>query len=608
MKFRWSLMTAALAVAGLPATARADPPPASAAAPSALVQKIRGELSGPLTDDSKPRPGVPHGEIVEGMINDSALYPGTENHFAVYVPAQYKPAQPACLLVCLDAIGETGPTVFDNLIAAGEMPVTVAVGLSSGTVWKTPGKEAYRWNRSYEFDSTNGRFPSFVIEELLPRIEALKTRDGRPIRLSHEAKDRAAMGGSTGGIGSFTLAWERPDSFSRVYSMIGTFVSMRGGHDYPALIRKTEPKPIRIFLEDGSTDAWNPLFGSWFMANENMEAALTFSGYDVEHAWGEHGHTGHPGAVILPDVMRWLWRGWPAAVSEGHSANDMLGSILRPGEAWQQVPGDYGGAAGLASNAQGDVYFCDPTSHTIFRIGADGTPSAFSWDAPREAGQAFGPDGTLYATVPGKKKVIAFDAQGNVREVAANIRASRILVTAKNEIYVTEPGVHADEPSTIWRIKPDGERKALDQGLLAASGIAFSPDQDLLLAAEHATSRVSSFVVGADGSLNDREPFFWLHAADSPGESGTADLAVDLKGSLYAATRLGVQVCDRNGRVRAILWLPSPSGPVQGLCWGGAAFDTLYATDGRTLFRRRLMIPGYSQWSAPVPIKNGNAG
>jgi sugar lactone lactonase YvrE len=592
----------------LAAIAWADPPSVTGEPTSALVQKIRSELSGALTDDSRPHPGVPHGEITEGTIADSVIYPGTENPFTVYVPAQYNPAQPACLLVCLDRIGDTGPAVFDNLIATGDMPVTIAVGISSGVVWKTKGKEAYRWNRSYEFDSTNGDFPRFVIDKLLPRIETLKTKDGRPIRLSHDAKDRAAMGGSTGGIGSFTLAWERPDSFSRVYSLIGTFVSMRGGHDYPAIIRKTEPKPIRVFLEDGSSDAWNPLFGSWFMANENMEAALTFSGYDVEHAWGFHGHAGLPGAVILPDVMRWLWRGWPSPVSAGHSANDMLVSILRTGEGWQRVAGDYGAAEGLASNAHGEVYFSDATSHTLFRVGADGPPSVFSRDVPEEKGAAFGPDGMLYATVPAERKILAYDNRGIAREVAADIRGNRILVTAKNEIYVTEPGIHSDEPSRIWIIKPDGGRKALDQGLLSASGIAFSPDGQLLLAAERATSRVSSFVVRADGSLDDREPFFWLHAADSPGDSGTADLAVDTKGSLYAATRMGVQVCDRNGRVRAILWLPAPSGPVQSLCWGGIAFDTLYATDGHTLFRRQLKVPGYPQWSAPVPLQDANAG
>ena len=588
--------------------ARADPTEVPDASAPEIVQKIRRELSGPLTDDSKPQPGVPHGEFIEGIIADSTIYPGTENSFRVYVPAQYAPARPACLLVRLDGIGDNEPTVFDNLIAKGDMPVTIAVGLSSGVVWKDKGRAAYRWNRSYEFDSTNANFPRFVLDELLPRVETLLTKDGRPIRISHQAKDRAAMGASTGGIGSFTLAWERPDSFSRVYSTIGTFVSMRGGSDYPAIIRKTEPKAIQVFLEDGSADAWNPLFGSWFMANENMEAALAFSGYDVQHAWGVHGHDGRPGNVILPDVMRWLWQGWPAAVPAGHSTNDMLASILLPGSEWQQVAGDYASASGLCSNPAGEVYFTDAKSHALYRIGADGKPNVFSREATDAGGEAFGPDGTLYATIPGRKEIIAFDAKGVAHTVAGGLRGDRILVTSEDDIYVTETGMHSDEPGTIWRIKPDGGRKALDRGLLSPSGIAFSADHTLFLAAERAGDRVFSFAAADNGTLLDREPFYWLHPAGVPDGGGTEDIAADVQGNLYAATALGVQVCDRNGRVRAILWLPSPCGPLRGICWGGSGFDTLYATDGTLLFKRTLKIPGFPQWSAPVALPKSNAG
>ena len=603
MIVRRSLFLVSLVLAGRIQPARAEPPSAAD-----LVQRIRSELPGPLKDDSKPHPGVPHGEFIEGTITDSRIYPGTENSFRVYVPAQYDPARPACLLVRLDGLGANEPTVLDNLIARGDMPVTIAVGISSGVVWRTKGGDASRWNRSYEFDSTNGNFPAFVLDELLPRVETLATRDGRPIRLSHEAGDRAVMGASTGGIGSFTLAWERPDAFSRVYSMIGTFVSMRGGHDYPALIRKTEPKPIRIFLEDGSTDSWNPLFGSWFTANEAMEAALTFSGYDVEHAWGVHGHDGGPGNVILPDVLRWLWRGWPSPVRAGRSANDLLQAILLPGEAWERVPGTFGTARGLASNPKGEVVFSDSKNRSLYRIGADGKPGVFLKDAPDVGGEAFGPDGTLYAAASAENEIVAIDAHGALRKVAGDIRANRLLVTSAGEVYASEPGVHSDEPSRIWRIRPGGERTLLDQGLLAASGIAFSTDEALFFAAERTSTRVASYVVGAGGSLEDREPFYWLHPADAPGGSGTGELAVDVQGGLYAATPLGVQVCDRNGRVRAILWLPTPSGPALSLCWGGPAFDTLYVSDGLTLFKRRMRIPGHPQWSAPAALPKANAG
>jgi gluconolactonase len=600
--------SAALLSLAWAAGASAESPVAAAPAVPALVEKIRGELAGPPTEDSAADPGVPHGEFIEGSVTDSKVYPGTENAFKVYVPAQYDPAKPACLLVRLDGLGKSEPTVFDNLIAKGEMPVTIAVGLSSGTVWRTKGVDAYRWNRSYEFDSADGNFPRFVIDELLPRVEALATRDGRPIRLSHDAKDRAVMGASTGGIGSFTLAWERPDSFSRVYSMIGTFVSMRGGNDYPAIVRKTEPKPIRIFLEDGTADAWNPLFGSWFMANENMEAALTFSGYDIQHAWGTHGHDGGPGGVILPDVMRWLWQGWPQPVTAGTSRNDMLSSILRPGEAWERVAGDYSSVAGLASDPQGGVYFSDALNRTLIRIGVDGQPRSVARNIPAVRGEACGPDGTLYATVPGEHQIVALDAAGNARKVADNIRGECLLVTSHNEIYVTEPGGHSDEPSHVWRINPDGAKADIDDGLQSASGLAFSPDGHLLFAAERGSARVYSMVSADDGTAQDKEPFYWLHPSGGPREIGTGEIAVDRVGDLFAATRMGIQVCDRNGRVRAILWLPFPMTGAEGLSWGGAAQDVLYATDGTHLFRRRLAVQGYQQWEAPIVLPKSNAG
>jgi sugar lactone lactonase YvrE len=604
---RSRILIMAAFVAPTLAMAADHPGPQGAAVPE-IIERIRGELAGPLTEDSKPHPGVPHGEMLQGTVADSAIYPATENAFQVYIPAQYDPAKPACVLVHLDGIGENDPVVLDNLISKGEVPVIIEVGISSGTVWKAKGGSAYRWNRSYEFDSTNANFPRFVLDELLPRVETLKTHDGKPIRLSHAANDRAATGGSTGGIGSFTLAWQRPDAFSRVYSVIGTFVSMRGGNDYPALIRKTEPKPLRIFLEDGSTDAWNPLFGSWFDANLNVESALSFSGYDVQHAWGIHGHDGRPGAVILPDVLRWLWRGWPAPVEAGQSANDMLQAILLPGHGWERVPGAYGSARALASDPQGRVAFNDRARHGIDRIGNDGEVSVLASDSPDVGGQAYGPNGTLYATVPSQNQVIAFDAQGKSWKVTDGIRGGRILATQSGDWVVAETSLHADETSMLWLIRPDGSRSVLDSRLHDVTGIAYSPDRSLFFAAERGVDRVDSYVVPPDGSLKDREPFYWLHPSDVQEHPGTGDLVLDLQGSLYAATPLGIQVCDRNGRVRAILWLPQPSGAVQGLCWGGSGFDILYATDGQSIFRRKLRVAGFPQWSAPAVLPNDNAG
>jgi hypothetical protein len=574
----------------------------------ALVQKIQGELSGPPTDDSKANPQNPRGEWLTGTINDSAIYPGTENPFSVYVPAHYDPAKPACLLVKLDGFNQDQSTVLDNLIASKEIPMMIAVGIVPGSVFKdppgTPKRRIVRFNRSYEFDSVNDHFADFVLNEVLPAVAKMKTKDGRAINISPDPNDHAATGASTGGIGSFTLAWRRPDQFRRVYDVIGTFVSMRGGHEYPALIRKTDPKPIRIFLEDGSTDAWNPLFGSWFDANVNMESALTFAGYDVAHAWGTHGHDGKPGAVIFPDVMRWLWRDYPAPIKAGISKNNMLQDITLPGEDWQDAKMDTDNAGSLAADAKGDVTFAyareeatKSSAETVAHGGGLGTPG----------GVAYGPDGTLYCVGSTNVYVAKANPPG-AGDSSLDVAGRGIVVNHDGTIYVSEPGEHSDMPSKIWMIKPGGEKKVVDEGLSSISGVALSPDGSLLYAAEHTSKWIYSYVVQPDGTLTDKQPYFWLHMTDIPSDSGAEDLAVDTKGNLYVATRMGVQVCDQNGRVRAILPLPTPCGPARGICFGGPNFDILYVSDGTHVFQRKMKLPGFPPWSAPITVPSQGAG
>ncbi len=584
--------------------------------PDALVKTIQDELAGPITDDSKPDPKVPHGEFLHGTIADSKTYPGTENDFQVYVPAQYDPTHPACLLLKLDGLGDYEATVLDNLIAKKQLPTVIGVGLKPGTVWKdpagTPNRRAVRFDRSYEFDSMNDHFPDFVLKELLPAVQKLSTHDGRPINLSPSGNDHAVMGASTGGIGSFTLAWRRPDQFTRVYSEIGTFVSMRGGHEYPALIRKTDPKPIRIFLEDGSTDAWNPLFGSWYDANLNLDSALKFAGYDVAHAWGIHGHTGGPGQVILPDVMRWLWRNFPAPINAGISNNSTLQELTSHDEGWQQIQQSFEAAAGLTANGKGEVYFSDTLAKCIYRVGVDGKPVIVS-KGIAVVGQAFGPDGSLFSIAPEKKAILKLDTQGASHVVAKGITGRSLIAAHNGTLYVSEPGAHNDEPSRIWRIRPAKENMAkeetiADEGLLSAAGVAFSPDGSLFYAAEKTSRWVYSYVVRPDGSFEDKQRFYWLHITDVETDSGAEDLAVDTNGNLYVGTRMGIQVCDQNGRVRAILPLPAPSGPVRSLCFGGEHVDVLYVTDGTRIFMRRLKVRGFAPWAAPISVPSQGAG
>ena len=265
-----------------------------------------------LGPDSQPQANVPHGTVRTGTFTASKVFPGTTREYQVYVPAQYRAEQPACLMVFFDGSGMMSangayrvPVVFDNLIAKGDIPVTIAVGINPGSVAATaPGAKA-RSQRSYEYDSLGDANARFVLDELLP--VALKD-----LNVTTDPLGRAVCGNSSGGIAAFTVAWERPDQFRKVISHIGSFTNIQGGHVYPALIRKSKgaAKPLRVFLQDGSSDLDN-LHGNWPLANHDMAAALKYADYDYKFEFGTEGHNGKHGGAIFPDTLRWLWRDWP---------------------------------------------------------------------------------------------------------------------------------------------------------------------------------------------------------------------------------------------------------------------------------------------------------
>ncbi len=276
----------------------------------ALFLNLSAVADYPLTADSKRQDGVPQGKVTQHRWTESKVYPGTERDYWVYVPAQYDPEKPACVMVFQDGqwyVSEKGhsrvPIVFDNLIHRGEMPVTIGIFISPGVV--PPAKEGGkpRKNRSFEYDTLSDQYARFLIDEILPAV-------GKDYNLTDDVQGRAICGISSGGICAFTVAWERPDAFRKVISYVGSFTNIRGGHVYPALIRKTEKKPIRVFLQDGENDLDN-LHGSWPLANRQMAAALKFANYDYRFEMGDGGHNGQHGGALLPDMLRWLWRDYP---------------------------------------------------------------------------------------------------------------------------------------------------------------------------------------------------------------------------------------------------------------------------------------------------------
>ena len=219
----------------------------------------------------------PRARFASTRFEQSKIFPGTVRDYWIYVPKQYDPAKPACLYVNQDGIQYRAPEVFDQLIHTKEMPVVIGVFVTPGRVKATSNEALDRFNRSLEYDGLGPDYVRFLLDELLPEVEKKTTADGRPIKLSRNGNDRAIAGASSGAICAFTAAWERPDSFRRVFSAIGTYVGLRGGNVYPTLIRKYEPKPIRIFLQDGSSDL-NIYGGDWWMANQEMERAFRLRG------------------------------------------------------------------------------------------------------------------------------------------------------------------------------------------------------------------------------------------------------------------------------------------------------------------------------------------
>jgi len=550
----------------------------------------------PVNPDSKPQPGVPKGEVLKFTFENSKIFPGTWREYWVYVPAQYSPDKAACVYVNQDGIQYEAPTVFDNLIHKKEMPVTIGVFVMHGRVKAADSNAALdRFNRSFEYDGLGDNYVRFLLEELLPDVETKKTSDGRAIRLSKNGNDRAIGGASSGAICSFTAAWERPAEFSRVFSAIGTYVGLRGGDRYSTLVRKFEPKPIRIFLQDGSGDL-NHQGGDWWMANQSLERALTFAGYEVQHVWGEGAHNGKHATAIFPDAMRWLWKDWPEPVKAGQSKNSMLVDILIPGQGWQLVSESYRFTEGPAVNAKGEVFFSDIPASKAYKIGLDGKVSVFVEDSKKSNGQAFGPDGRLYAVATGEPKILAYDANGKATTIAEGFLGNDIVVAHNGNIYVTNPA-GGNEGSKVWLIKPNGDKKVVDTGLVYANGITLSPDQSLLYVADYRSHWVYSYQIQPDGSLQYKQRYYWLHEYD-PVDASLADgIRVDRDGRLYVATRLGIQVCDQAGRVNAII--PTPNGRVSNVSFGGENFDTLFATCGDKIYKRKLKVKGAQGWDVP---------
>ncbi len=329
------------------ALAQVVTPPATPAQPGAQAPRGGGQPPpmppGPnpnsqyrLGPDSLPQEGVPKGEIRGPYTLPSNAYPGTQHTYWVYVPAQYDPAVPAALMIYQDGQAfkhEEGDiraqNVMDNLIYRREIPVMLGVFINPGRTPEQPEPNPQEWgdrttNRPTEYNTLDDKYARVITEELMPVLY-------KEYNISKDPEMHGIGGSSSGAIAAFTVAWERPNHFRKVLSNVGSFVNLRGGHVYPEKVLESEKKPIRVYLCDGRNDNRGLRNGvydekrDWFHQNVRLMKALTQKGYDVNYSWSMNLHGQKYGGMIMPDMMRWLWRDSPASTD----VHDMVERAFR---------------------------------------------------------------------------------------------------------------------------------------------------------------------------------------------------------------------------------------------------------------------------------------
>jgi sugar lactone lactonase YvrE len=378
---------------------------------------------------------------------------------------------------------------------------------------------------------------------------------------------------------------------------------MRGGDRYPVIVRKTEPKPIRIFLQDGCNDQFMTLgeIGDWWLSNLALSRALENAGYDTKHAWGTGRHSGVHAAAIFPDVMRWLWRDWqePIKTQPEKNFNSALQQILKPGETWTVASEKINKPCDLTSDPQGNVYCRNENDGKIYRLEMDGNITEIARQPGKGGSIAFDSKGKLYAadkeagtisfrTEPGAESNAESD-KGKWETFVDGLRASQFQVCADGNLYATESST-----GKVWRVAPDKNKTVLAEGLREPTGIALMSDGLWMAAVESRSHEGYSLRGRSNGSFEIGQQYYWYHVPDTADDLGSGICCFDELHQLYTATRMGIMVHARDGVPRAILPLPGPEGIVEatGLCFGGEKNDVLYAICNGTIYKRSLNIKG----------------
>ena len=339
-----------------------------------------------------------------------------------------------------------------------------------------------------------------------------------------------------------------------------------------------------------------------------MFEAFESTGYDVKLVMGEGGHDLEQAGAILPEAMRWLWRGYPepivvheppAMTQPSWDPRGKVYSVVSADKPWRQVGDTYGSVASLTGDKDGNVFFADAAASRIYKVDADDRVTLFKDHANGARALRVGPDRRLYAFQPTLKRIVVYSSDGHEEVVAENVEASDMAITAQSTLYFAD-AVH----STVGYI--DAKRRTrivYDGGEIALpSGVALSPDQAMLIVTDGQGRFSWSFQIVADGSLIHGEPYYRLEMPETGWMSGVHGVMEDSNGQVYFATPPGIQFCEANGRVAGIL-NPPERGVVTELTFAGKNLDWLYVAEGGKLFRRPVKVTGAAVSNPTKPPK-----
>ncbi|MBK8503765.1 MAG: gluconolactonase [Saprospiraceae bacterium] len=503
--------------------------------------------------------------------------PGTDRNYWIYVPTQYDPAKATCSIIVQDGLGRANgwklPTTMDSLIDENTIPPIIGIFIDHGKVSAADTSDYPRFNRSFEYDALGDRYARFLIEEIIPEVK-------KKYNLSDDPNDRSLAGASSGAICAFNAAWERPDAFRRVLSTIGTYVGLRGADQLSTLVRKTEPKPLRVFLEDGYNDL-NNYTGDWYIANQQMLSALTWAGYEVNHSFGEGAHNSEHAAKIMREALTWLWKDYPSPI-QTHVENYQGENLIKDQGSWQELITNVENINKAVCDSKGTLSFISETQPGIYRLNEEDVINHIP-GIRILSDLNFDPKDQLIVTDGEDTRIITTD-RAEVSSLYMNFSCTSIETTLHG-FYFSKKG-----ENQIGYYDYAQEKTNYFETPGVVTGICLNTEQSFLNLSLQDEVFGYSYKINSDKSLTEGQAYIHYHIPYGEKTAQPGAAVIDSSNFLYTATNMGVQVSDQIGKVHMIL--PTPHKTTSDISWGGKDLNTLYIISGGKLYFRRLNTKG----------------